>query len=89
MTETPNADKLAARKVRAKFFVTSIARTTYGGTVRLQAVTRGKDNAEWAAATPSGTVEMTVLNEVALAVFQNPGDEFYIDFSPAPKGTEG
>lgn len=80
---------MTARAVRAKFFVQSISRTTYGGQVKLQAVTRGQDNKEWAAATPSGSIDMTILNEVALAVFTDPGLEFYVDFTLAEKGVEG
>jgi len=75
--------------VRAKVYVASISRTTYGGQVRLQAVSRGQDNKEWAAATPTANIEMTILNEIALAEFVDPGDEFYVDFTPAPKGQEG
>lgn len=74
--------------VRAKFFVQEVAKTTYGGRVRLQAVCRGEDNKVWAAATPTGSIEMTIRNDGALAQF-SPGDELYVDFSPAVKGEEG
>lgn len=74
--------------VRAKFFVQEVAKTTYGGRVRLQAVCRGEDNKVWAAATPSGSIEMAIRNESALAQFE-PGDELYVDFTVAPKGAEG
>lgn len=74
--------------VRAKFFVQEVAKTTYGGRVRLQAVCRGLDNKEWASATPSGSVEMTIRNDGALAQFE-PGDELYVEFTAAPKGVEG
>lgn len=74
--------------VRAKFFVQSITHTTSGGSVRLSAVCRGEDNKTWAQYTPVGTIEMNILNESALAQFV-PGDELYVDFSPAPKGEEG
>jgi len=75
--------------VRAKFYVAEIAQTTWGGRVKLQVVSRGEDNKSWASATPSGQIEMTIRNEVALAEFIAPGEEFYVDFSPAPKGQEG
>lgn len=75
--------------VRAKFYVTEIAQTTNGGRVRLQAVCRGEDNKEWAAYTPSGQIDMTILNDVALAQFIEPGREFYVDFTEAPKGQLG
>ena len=79
----------APAKVRAKFFVAEIAQTNYGGRVKLQAVSRGEDNKLWASATPSGTIEMTIRNEVALERFLAPGEEFYVDFTHAPKGQEG
>lgn len=74
--------------VRAKFYVTEVAKTTYGGRIKLGVVCRGEDNKEWASATPSGSIEMTIRNDHALAQFE-PGDEFYVDFSQAPKGQEG
>ena len=75
-------------KVRAKFWVVEATKTTSGGRVLLHAVCRGQDNKTWAAATPTGKIEMQINNESALAQF-NPGDEVYVDFSPAPKGQEG
>jgi hypothetical protein len=75
--------------VRAKFYVQEIAQTTWGGRVKLVAVARGSDNKEWASATPSGSIEMTILNDVALKQFVEPGTEFFVDFSLAPKGEEG
>lgn len=74
--------------VRAKFYVQEVAKTTYGGRVKLQPVCRGEDNKVWAAATPSGSIEMAIRNDSALAQF-SPGDEMYVDFSPAVKGEEG
>ena len=74
--------------VRAKFYVMSITHTTSGGSVILQPVCRGEDNKTWAQYTPSGRIEMNILNDSALAQFV-PGDEVYVDFSPAPKGQEG
>jgi hypothetical protein len=75
--------------VRAKFFVQEIAQTTWGGRVKLQVVSRGNDNKEWASATPSGSIEMTIRNDLALDQFIAPGEEFFVDFTPAPKGQEG
>lgn len=74
--------------VRAKFFVQSVLYTTSGGNVTLSAVCRGEDNKAWSMYTPSGTINMGILNEAALEQFK-PGDEFYVDFTPAPKGQEG
>lgn len=75
-------------RTRAKFYVTEISHTVSGGTVKLQAVTRGDDNKEWSKATPNGQISMGILNLAALENF-TPGDEFYVDFIPAPKGAEG
>lgn len=74
--------------VRAKFYVTEVARTVSGGRVTLQAVCRGADNKAWASYTPVGTITLTILNEVAVEHFK-PGEEFFVDFTPAPKGVEG
>lgn len=74
--------------VRAKFFVTEVAHTTYGGTVKLQAVCRGEDNKAWASATPTGQITMGIRNDLALEQFQ-PGEEYFLDFTLAPKGKEG
>lgn len=85
MTESSTAPKPITR---AKFYVRETGKSVYGGFVKLSVVCRGKDNSEWAAATPVGEISMTVKNEAALAGFE-PGDEFYVDFTPAPKGQEG
>lgn len=77
-----------ADRVRAKFFVQEVGRTTYGGKVVLRAVTRGEDNKQWASATPSGEITMTIRNELALD-FYDVGEEYYVDFTRAPKGVEG
>lgn len=76
-----------AMTVRAKFWVREIKHDVSGSTVTLNAVCRGKDNAEWASATPVGEVSMRVLS-TAVDDWK-PGDEFYLDFTPAPKGQEG
>lgn len=74
--------------VRAKFYVQSVLKTASSSEVKLGAVCRGKDNAEWSAATPNGMITMTILNDVAAKFFE-PGEEVYLDFTPAPKGQEG
>lgn len=74
--------------VRAKFFVTELRQNNYGGGVTLQPVCRGEDNKAWASATPSGKIEMTIKNELAMTQFVL-GEEYYVDFTPAPKGVEG
>jgi hypothetical protein len=77
-----------AERVRAKFYVAEIGKTTYGGKVVLRAVSRGEDNKQWANATPSGEITLSIRNELALEVF-DVNDEFYVDFIKAPKGEEG
>lgn len=75
--------------VRAKMFVTETTRTPHGGKVKLSAVCRGEDNKAWAAATPNGMVELTILSDVALVEFE-PGVEYFVDFTRVPhQGTEG
>lgn len=63
--------------VKARFVVNSITHTSYGagwanpapvGSVKLGAAS-GDQNKEWASATPSGTVEMTIGNPDALEWF--------------------
>lgn len=70
MTQTPTLPV-----TRAKFFVQEVAKTTFGGRVKLSVVSRGQDNASWAQSTPSGSIEMYIKNEAALGQFE-PGDEF-------------
>ena len=74
--------------VRAKFWVTEVTHTANGGRVKLNAVCRGEDNKTWAANTPTGQIEMGILNAAALDQFV-PGEEFYVTFEPAEKGVEG
>jgi len=70
--------------VRAKFTVTSIARTTWGHQIKLQPVMSGsdEDKAFWKA-TPAGNIELTTVNDAAMEAFGNPGDKFYVDFTKA------
>ena len=76
---------------RAKFTVQSI--TTHKawngpglmGTVKLIPVTGGsEENKAFYEATPSGQIELGTVNDAVLKQF-NVGDEFYVDFTPAPK----
>lgn len=60
--------------VQARFYVASITHTAYGAQrgaveVKLQAVSRGDQNRQWAAATPSGVITMQVNNEPAAKWF--------------------
>jgi hypothetical protein len=57
--------------VRAKFYVGEVAEQpgVPGGRVTLQACSRGARNAEWASATPSGTMTMQINNQPAFDYF--------------------
>lgn len=77
--------------VRAKFVVQSITtpKAWNGpelmGTVKLVPVTSGsEENKKFYEATPSGSIELGTINQVALAQF-NIGDAFYVDFTLADK----
>lgn len=76
--------------VRAKFFVkTTSAYAVGNGSVELAPATRGAENAQWAAATPSGTVQLTINNPPAFQWFVDRlGREVYIDFTEAPDFTD-
>ena len=73
--------------VVARFYCQS--KTFYAadnGSVKLAAVCRGDHNKEWAAATPTGTFEMTINNPHALAAFE-PGREYEITLVPVRVAT--
>jgi hypothetical protein len=57
--------------VRAKFYVAEVAQTpgAPGGRVKLQACSRGARNAQWASATPGGSMEMFINNQPAFDYF--------------------
>lgn len=75
--------------VRAKFFVQSVKYMTGDSAeIVMSPVCRGEDNKEWSKYTPGGQLTMTIKNELATNQF-SPGEEFYLDFTPAPKGQEG
>jgi hypothetical protein len=59
--------------VVARFYVSEIVRRAYDTqamSVTLQAVGRGPENAEWAAATPVGQLTMTIKNSKAAEFFE-------------------
>ncbi len=66
--------------VRAKFYISEV--TQYpgpaGGKVTLGAATRGARNADWASATPSGTIELNINNPAAF--------DFFVDLLARSKG---
>lgn len=86
--------------VRAKFNISKIELSpgNAGGLVRLQAVSRGERNADWASATPVGSIEMQVNNPDGFAWFhdllqQNRETgrypEVFVDFTVASDGWAG
>lgn len=76
--------------VKAKFYVGKIdARDgATGATVHLGAVCRGIENSSWAAATPSGSIQMTILNDLATEYFEQ-GAEYEVTFVKAAKPMPG
>ena len=58
--------------VQAKFYVAETTKfSNEWGKVVLRPVTRGEANKDWAAATPSGTIEMSITNPPALKWFED------------------
>jgi hypothetical protein len=75
--------------VRAKFYVSTLTKQKMGqgsetGTlVKLNPVVTGSDeNKEFYRYTPSGSIEIGILNEKTAEMFEI-GKEYYIDFTPA------
>lgn len=59
--------------VKARMYVSKIEKFAYNPdhlTVQLTAVSRGEENKSWAAATPSGSVTLTINNPKAAAWFE-------------------
>lgn len=74
--------------VSARFYVTQITRNAFApgnATVVLAPVSRGPENKTWAAATPSGKVELTIGNEKAAEWFTSRlGKDIAITFEDRP-----
>ncbi len=72
-------------KIRAKMFVAELKKAAWNPeavTVTLNAVSRGEENKEWAAATPSGQIVMTVSAPIAAEMFgERLGKEMFVDFT--------
>lgn len=77
--------------IKAKFYVASVEHFAGGGSrIRMQVVSRGAENKEWASATPSGQLEIS-LSTKATAQFVL-GKEYYLTFDlaePAPVPGDG
>ncbi len=78
--------------MRAKFKCSSVTNMANGThkyqEVKLNAVYAGelnKEDNEFAKATPSGSLTMSVSNPAALDYFK-PDKDYYMDFSEAPSG---
>ena len=71
--------------VRGKFFIkTCSAHAVGNGSVELAAATRGSENKQWAAASPSGSISLAINNKPAWDFFMdNVGREVYVDFTLA------
>ena len=75
--------------MRAKMQIQSIRKLIGGYTeeIEMAAVYGGSTNDEdnsFAKATPSGKIELRIANKGLHGVYQ-PGDTFYVDFTPVPK----
>ena len=77
--------------VRAKFRVTKVAKTVYGGNAEQVEVTLSPEYdtsipeyARFAKATPSGTIQLFIDNPPASDQLEL-GKYFYVDFSEVPK----
>lgn len=70
--------------VRAKFVVQSVKETKSGTEeVEMRPVMGGsEENEKFWEASPYGSLELGIDNEEAHGIFE-PGDEFYVDFTPA------
>lgn len=73
--------------VVARMFVQEISLFAYNPqakTVKLQVVSRGEENKEWSAATPSGSVTLVINNTAAAEQFEL-GQDYLITFEKADK----
>lgn len=71
----------------AKFYVAEKTQFSYSKeqhTVVLRPVSRGEENREWAAASPSGELRMQINNKAAADGFLL-GEEYLITFEHVPK----
>ena len=74
-------------RITARFFVQSITRNAYdpqAGQVTLGVVSRGPENKQWAAATPSGRIELTINTSAAEWFHDRLGREVAVTFEDRP-----
>lgn len=60
--------------VEARFYVSSVTRNAYNrdaSNIELQPVSRGEENKQWAAATPSGQIKLSITNGAASKWFED------------------
>lgn len=79
--------------VRAKMYVSKTERHAYDPSatkITMQVVSRGDENKAWAAATPTGTLELSIKNPIAAAALADQlGQEFYVDITPVGEADDG
>jgi hypothetical protein len=80
--------------VAARFYVAEITQSAHGpkgaAAVKLQAVSRGDQNRQWAEATPSGTITMQInAAEAAAWFFGRLGEDVSVLFEAAPIAVPG
>lgn len=76
-----------SKPMRAKMTVQTITKNSYSEILEFGCVYGGSSNKEdnsFAAATPSGSAKLQIDNKELHGVYQ-PGDTFYVDFTPVPK----
>jgi hypothetical protein len=75
--------------VAARFYVAEVTRRAWNAgalSVIMQPVTRGAENKSWAAATPTGKIELTIQNEAAATWFDDRlAKEVAITFEDRPE----
>lgn len=76
--------------VRAKFYVSKVEtfENSTASQIYLNAVCRGVENAMWAQATPAGSIQMSVKNDLATEQFVQ-GEEYEVTFRRVAKPAPG
>jgi hypothetical protein len=80
--------------ILARFYVSEVTVSAHApegaAQVKLQAVSRGDQNRQWASATPSGQITMTINNEPAASYFRDRlGRDIEVAFKEVPVHTPG